>query len=90
MRNDDMRTIILKGLPDHMIRRLLPERVTGTEIVYANIGTVMFLDAGEDGTLVVFDVKSEWNYVTAAGVEELFGCMSGIDMPAVTERVLDR
>jgi hypothetical protein len=80
------KTIILKGLPDYMVRRILPGDITDTEIAYANIGTILFLQTGEGGTLVVFDVKSEWNYVTDESVEELFGCMSGNGGSAAIER----
>jgi len=79
-----MKTIILKGLPDYMIKRLVPPAITASGIAYANIGTILFLPIEEGGTLVVFDVKSEWNYVTHAGPEELFGWMSGNELSAFT------
>ena len=89
-RVDDMKTIILKGLPDTMIRRILPEKITDTEIAYANIGTILFIPATDGGTLVVFDTRSEWNYVTDEGFEELFNCMSGDDRYTVTEMKLEQ
>ena len=73
----NMKTIIVKGLPDHMIRRILPGEITDTEIAYANINTILFFPMEEGGTLVVFDVKGEWNYKTRSGAEELFKRMSG-------------
>ena len=86
----NLKTIIVKGLPGHMIRRILPVEIavgiTDTEIAYANINTILFLPTGDGGTLVVFDVKSEWNYKTDAGAEELFGYLSGSGGPALIER----
>ena len=69
-------TIIIKGLPDHMIRRILPEEVSDTGIAYAMIKTVLFMPTSDGGTFVVFDIKSEWNYITDKTSEDLFALMS--------------
>jgi len=72
------KTIIIKGLPDRMIRRILPEEATDTELAYAMLKTLLLLPTEDGGTLVVFDVKSEWNYLTDISAEELFGRMARI------------
>jgi len=85
-----MKTIIIKGLPDYMIRRILQKEVSDTELAYANIRTILFIQSGESGTLVVFDVKSEWNYITDASIEDLFGLLSGDDGSTTAESELNR
>ena len=85
-----MKTIIIKGLPDYMIRRILQKEVSDTELAYANIRTILFIQSGESGTLVVFDVKSEWNYITDASIEDLFGRLSGDDGSTAAESELNR
>jgi hypothetical protein len=71
------KTIILKDLPDYIIRRLLPEDIKDKEIAYANIKTVLLVPAENGSALVVFDVKSEWNFIDELGIDELFRRMSG-------------
>ena len=73
-----MKTIILRGLPDRMIWRILPDEITKSEIAYSGIGTVLLIMAEERDTLVVFEGKSEWNYHAKANVDELFGRLAGL------------
>ena len=72
------KAIILKGLPSHMIRRILQHEVSDSELAYANISTVLFMPTGDCGTFVIFDIKSEWNYQTDMDAEGLFLRMSGV------------
>jgi len=71
------KTIIVKGLPDHMIRRILPVEVSNSEFAYASIGTILLIPTAEGGTFVVFDIRSEWNYLADTDAEGLFLRMSG-------------
>ena len=75
---DEMsKAISLKGLPNHMVRRLIQKEISESELAYAGIGTVLLVPMEDGGTMVVFDLKSEWNYIADANVEELFSCMAG-------------
>jgi hypothetical protein len=69
--------VVLKGLPDRMILRILPKEVSNTEFAYANTRTVILIPMEENVTFVAFDDKDEWNYRANIGTEELFGLMSG-------------
>ena len=84
-----MKTIIVKGLPDNMIRNILPDEITDTEIAYANINTILFFPIEDGGSFVVFDAKSEWSYLTDLGAEELFRRMSGSTGATIIEKELN-
>ena len=74
---DDMKKVIsIKGLPDSMIKRILPEEVSDSEYAYSNIQTVLLIPE-EDKTQVVFDIRRDWNYLTDQSAEELFASMAG-------------
>ena len=78
--------IILKGLPDNMVRRILPDEISDTEITYANISTVVLVPMDDGNPFVAFDGRDEWNYKADVGVEELFRMMSGSGRQALIER----
>ena len=71
------KVISLTGLPDRMVRRLIQKEVSESELAYAGIGTVLLVSREDDCTLVVFDVKSEWNYTDDQSIEDLFRRMAG-------------
>jgi hypothetical protein len=62
-----------------MLRRILPEEAGHAEAAYANIKTVLLIPAEEGKTLVVFDTRSEWSYMSDKSAEELFKNMSTDD-----------
>ena len=70
--------IIIKGLPDNIIRRILPKEASDSELAYAYTKTVILIPMDEGGTFVAFDGKEEWNYRTDIGAEGLLGRMSDI------------
>ena len=71
------KVISLKGLPDHMVRRLIQKEVSESELAYAGIKTVLLIPMEDGGTMIVFDVKSEWNYIADTDVESLLCRMAG-------------
>ena len=68
--------ISIKGLPDNMIRRIVTKEITETELAYANIGTILLIPVEARRTLVVFDVKGEWNYISDKPVPTLLACLA--------------
>ena len=73
-----MKTIILRGLPYSMIRRILPKKISDTELAYAGIKTVLLMSTEDGGTYVIFEGRGEWNYLTYVSFGTLFRRMSGI------------
>ena len=71
--------IIIKGLPDHMIRRILLKEASNSELAYVYTKTIILIPMDEGGTFVAFDGNEDWNYRTDMGTEELLGRMSGIE-----------
>ena len=69
--------LVLKGLPDYIVRRILPDEISDTDIAYANINTIVFVPMDNGTQFVAFDGRDEWNYKADVGVEELFRMMSG-------------
>jgi len=74
-----MRNVItLVGLTDRMLRRIVPENVSDTDIVYSNVQRVLLMPTFEGVVSVVFDNKSEWDYPTELTVEEIFARLAGL------------
>ena len=71
-----MNNVIIKGLPDHIIQRILPKGISTSMVAYANINTVILMPIANGRTYVIFDYKDEWNYLTKKSIDELFRCMS--------------
>jgi len=66
------------GLPDKMIRRILPRKVSNSELAAANIQTITLMPILEKAIYIVFgitDVQSKFNYVTELTAEEIFSRM---------------
>lgn len=73
-----MNTVVIKGLSDSMLLRILPHKPTPNDLSYAHINTVLFIPTEKRKTIVVFDARNEWNYTADMSVEELFSTMSAI------------
>ena len=71
------KVISIKGLPDNIIRRIVSDKISDVELAYANIETILLISSEDERTRIVFDVKSEWNYVSDMDVPELLSYMGG-------------
>jgi hypothetical protein len=70
--------LAIGGKLDKQIERLLSGRVSMTEIAYANIRTVVFLEMEDGRARILFGGKDEWNYDFYGNADDFLAVLSGI------------
>jgi hypothetical protein len=72
-----MNPIIISGLPEHIILRLLTHVEDEAKPVYLNISTVMIFPSEHKVTRIVFDGYDYLNYDTDMNISEILYMLSG-------------
>ena len=78
MKNKVRNPITIKGLPNRMIRRILPKHVSDDDFAFSYIPAIKLLPTVDGRTEVDFGVMEEWNYKTFCSTEDLLARLAGL------------